>query len=138
MSIEKIPFAVAITPEVKATIKDPTDPVGLQYVPQEAELNIQPFELADPISDEKHSPVKGIVHRYPDRVLLKIANVCPVYCRFCFRKTMIGPGSKALGPDDRKNAFEYIQSHAEIWEVILTGGDPLILNPKLLRQVLET
>ncbi len=78
----------------------------------------------------------GIVHRYPDRVLLKLVSVCPVYCRFCFRREMVGPGkSAALSDADLAAALDYVRAHPEIWEVILTGGDPLILSPRRVAEV---
>ena len=77
---------------------DPRDPIARQFVPDIAELTTTPEERADPIGDDAHSPVEGIVHRYPDRVLLKLVNVCAVYCRFCFRREMVGPGKQALSP----------------------------------------
>ena len=78
-------------------------------------------------------PVKGIVHRYPDRVLLKLVHVCPVYCRFCFRREMVGPGGAALSARGaRRGARLYRRARPEIWEVILTGGDPLVLSPRRL------
>ena len=70
---------------------DARDPIARQFVPDAAELEHQPQELADPIGDDAHRPVEGIVHRYPDRVLLKLTHVCAVYCRFCFRREMVGP-----------------------------------------------
>jgi len=87
-------YAVAVTPEVAALIDpdDPEDPIALQYIPRPEELVAQPNERADPIGDEAHSPVSGIVHRHPDRVLFKLVHVCAVYCRFCFRREMVGPG----------------------------------------------
>ncbi len=131
-------FSFAITPAVQETIGlDAHDPVALQYVPELSELDIKAFELNDPIGDDVHLKSPGVVHRYPDRCLIKISNICPVYCRFCFRKEKIGPGSPALGPQERAAAYAYIQNHPEIWEVILTGGDPLILNPKLLGEVIQ-
>ncbi len=131
-------FAFAITPAVQETLSTKlNDPVALQYVPQKEELNIQAFELSDPIGDDAHLKSPGVVHRYPDRCLIKISNICPVYCRFCFRKEKIGPGSEALGPKERALAYDYISTHPEIWEVILTGGDPLILNPHLLTEVIQ-
>mgnify|MGYP003343717838 CR=1 FL=1 len=90
-------MAIAITPEVVALIdrRDvANDPIGKQFVPSAAETNIAPEELADPIGDDARSPVKGVVHRYPDRVLLKPLHVCPVYCRFCFRREQVGPGGE--------------------------------------------
>ena len=91
-------YAVAITPAIAALIDraDPNDPIARQFVPDIAELTTTPEERADPIGDNAHSPVEGIVHRYPDRVLLKLVNVCAVYCRFCFRREMVGPGKQAL------------------------------------------
>ncbi len=91
-------YAVAITPEIAALIDraDPNDPIARQFVPDIAELATTPDERADPIGDDAHSPVEGIVHRYPDRVLLKLVNVCAVYCRFCFRREMVGPGKQML------------------------------------------
>jgi lysine 2,3-aminomutase len=79
--------------------------------------------------------VDGIVHRYPDRVLLKLTQVCAVYCRFCFRREMIGPTARGLDAAALERALAYIAAHPEIWEVILTGGDPLILSPRRLRAV---
>ena len=83
---------------------------------------------ADPIGDDAHSPVEGIVHRYPDRVLLKLVHVCPVYCRFCFRREMVGPRPPAARCRARRSRRRSTTSARieEIWEVILTGGDPLI------------
>lgn len=132
-------YAVALTPTVRSLIdaSDPADPIALQYVPTAAELIETTDERADPIGDHAHSPVEGIVHRYPDRVLLKVVHVCPVYCRFCFRREMVGPqGDGSLTPGQLENALRYIASHAEIWEVILTGGDPLILSPRRLRDIM--
>ena len=132
-------YAIALTPTVSRLIDrtDPDDPIARQFVPDAAELLVTPEERADPIGDHAHSPVEGIVHRYPDRVLLKAVHVCPVYCRFCFRREMVGPqGLGTLDPDAMRAAFDYIRAHAEIWEVILTGGDPLVLSPRRLREIL--
>ena len=97
-------------------------------------LTTTPEERADPIGDHAHSPVAGIVHRYPDRVLLKLTHVCAVYCRFCFRREMVGPGAEPLTAKQLDAALDYIAAHPEIWEVILTGGDPLVLSPRRLKQ----
>src|SRR5262249_42059955 len=87
-------YAVAITPAMAALIDaaDPNHPIARQSLPDPGELDVLPDETADPIGDDVHSPVDGLVHRYPDRVLLKLVNVCAVYCRFCFRRETIGPG----------------------------------------------
>src|ERR1700682_3694168 len=132
-------YAVAVTPEVAALIDpdDPEDPIALQYIPRPEELVAQPNERAVPIGDEVHSPVAGIVHRYPDRVLFKLVHVCAVYCRFCFRREMVGPGKATpLSSDAYRGALDYIREHREIWEVILTGGDPLILSPRRLAEIM--
>jgi lysine 2,3-aminomutase len=130
-------YAVGITSEIAGLIDpfDPEDPVARQFVPDPLELDREPHESADPIGDEAHSPVEGIVHRYPDRVLLKIVNACAVYCRFCFRREMVGPGRGALSPRALAAALDYIRSNPQIWEVILTGGDPLVLSPRRLKAV---
>jgi lysine 2,3-aminomutase len=131
-------YAVAVTSDVAELVNpaDPNDPIGRQFVPDRAELETQPHELADPIGDDAHSPVAGIVHRYPDRVLLKPVDVCAVYCRFCFRRETVGQGG-ALSPDELAAALDYIRAHAEIWEVILTGGDPLMLSPRRLAAIVK-
>lgn len=133
-------YAVAVTPAMAALIEsnDPADPIARQFVPDVAELTTLPEERSDPIGDLAHSPVEGIVHRYPDRVLLKAVHVCPVYCRFCFRREMVGPqGLGTLAPEAMDKAFAYIADHPEIWEVILTGGDPLVLSPRRLSEIME-
>jgi lysine 2,3-aminomutase len=96
-----------------------------------AELFPRPDERSDPIGDEAFSPIEGVVHRYPDRALLKLLHTCPVYCRFCFRRAVVGPGGPAhLAPEALDAAFAYIAARPSIWEVILTGGDPLTLSPR--------
>ncbi len=130
-------YAVAITPDMAGLIdpSDPHDPIARQFVPDMRELQSQPEESGDPIGDEAHSPVEGIVHRYPDRVLLKLVGACAVYCRFCFRREMVGPGRGGLSRVALAAALDYIRNTPQIWEVILTGGDPLVLSPRRLRDV---
>jgi lysine 2,3-aminomutase len=142
-ALEKVAarYAVAITPAVADLIDrdDPDDPIARQFIPDPAELLVQPNERADPIGDDTFSPVEGIVHRYPDRVLLKLVYTCPVYCRFCFRREMVGPGGRrGLTREKREAAYRYVRQHPEIWEVILTGGDPLMLPASRLRDVVRT
>lgn len=130
-------YAVAITPAVAALIdpRDPADPIARQFVPDGAELVVTPEELRDPIGDGRWTPVNGIVHRYPDRVLLKPHHVCPVYCRFCFRREQVGPKGKALTSAELGAALDYIRARPDIWEVIVTGGDPFLLSPRRLREI---
>src|SRR3954470_23912053 len=133
-------YAIAVTPEIAALInsEDPNDPIARQFVPNALELVQEASERADPIGDDAHSPVAGIVHRYPDRVLFKLVHVCAVYCRFCFRREMVGPGKATALPDSAYDgALDYIRAHPEIWEVILTGGDPLMLSRRRLAQVMS-
>ncbi|MDB5592113.1 lysine-2,3-aminomutase-like protein [Enterovirga sp.] len=128
-------YAVAITPALAQLVQAgvANDPVARQFVPDPDELDRRPEELADPIGDDAHAPVPGIVHRYPDRVLLKPVSVCAVYCRFCFRRESVGPGkAEALSPAALARALAYIRSRPEIWEVILSGGDPLVMSPRRL------
>jgi len=131
-------FAVGLTGDVAALIDpdDPGDPIARQYVPAAAELQIRPEERADPIGDARHTPLPGITHRYPDRLLLKPLLVCPVYCRFCFRREQVGPAGEVLDPAALDAALTYIAARPEIWEVILSGGDPLILSPARLSAIL--
>lgn len=136
-------FSVSITASMAELLFSENDdneknyPIHRQFVPDEKELDIKPYELNDPVGDHVKSPVPGIVHRYPDRCLLKVSNVCPIYCRFCFRREQIGHQAKNLSSSELETAYQYIESHPEIWEVILTGGDPLMLTPKQLSEILQ-
>ena len=133
-------YAVAVTADLAALIdaSDPQDPIARQFSPSAAELDSAPGERVDPIGDDAYSPVPGIVHRYPDRVLFKLVHVCAVYCRFCFRREMVGPGKQsALSEPAYAAALAYIRLHPEIWEVILTGGDPLMLSPRRLAEIMN-
>src|SRR4029078_295177 len=89
-------YAVAITPAMRTLIQHPDDPIGRQFVPDPEDLVTAPHERADPIADDALSPVKGVVHRYPDRALLKPLLICPVYCRFCFCPQHVGPDGGVL------------------------------------------
>ena len=131
-------YAVAITPAMEALIDptNPEDPIAAQFRPDPRELEIAPDELSDPIGDDAHTPVKGVVHRYADRCLLKLVHVCPVYCRFCFRREMVGPdGDGTLTGAELEAALAYIESTPGIWEVILTGGDPFLLSARRVREI---
>lgn len=133
-------YAVAITPAMDALIDptNPNDPIAAQFRPDARELEIAPDELSDPIGDDAHTPVKGVVHRYADRALLKLVHVCPVYCRFCFRREMVGPqGDGTLTGAELEAALAYIESAPSIWEVILTGGDPFLLSARRVREITE-
>ncbi len=130
-------YAIGLTQALAGLIDagDPADPIARQFVPDGRELVRDPAETDDPIGDDARSPIKGLVHRYPDRVLIKLVAVCAVYCRFCFRRERIGPGSASLSQVELDAALDYVRRRPAIWEVILTGGDPLTLSP---RRVAET
>src|SRR5260221_1437089 len=132
-------YAIAVTPDIVALIdsENPDDPIARQFIPDARELVELPGESADPIGDDTHSPGAGIVHRYPDRVLFKLVHVCALDCRFCFRCEMVGPGkATSLSQFAYRNALDYIRNHSEVWEVILTGGDPLMLSPRRLAEIM--
>ena len=128
-------YAVAIPATLRGLIEHSDDPIGRQFVPHPDELRTAAHERADPIGDDALSPVPGIVHRYPDRALLKPLLVCPTYCRFCFRREHVGPGGGLLGPEQLEAAYAWLSAHPSISEVILTGGDPLMLSPRRLGSI---
>ena len=133
-------YAVAITPAMSrlADAADPADPIARQFLPDARELDRRADERADPIGDNAHEVAKGLVHRYPDRVLLKLVTVCAVYCRFCFRREMVGPEHGApLSPAGIASALGYIRANPGVWEVILSGGDPLVLSPRRIQETTE-
>lgn len=129
-------YATAIPPAFLDLIEQPDDPIGVQVIPSPEELLITPEERSDPIGDEALSPVPGIVHRYADRALLKPLLVCPLYCRFCFRREHVGPDGGVLDDAALEKALDWLRSHPAIREVILTGGDPLMLSPRRLGQII--
>ncbi len=131
-------YAVAIPGAMRALIEHPDDPIGRQFIPDPAELDVAPHELADPIGDDALSPLPGVVHRYADRALLKPLLICPVYCRFCFRREHVGPGGGVLTDAQLEAAYAWFREHPAIREVILTGGDPLMLSPRRLGGIVQT
>lgn len=132
-------YAVAVTPAI-ASLIDPTDaadPIAAQFVPRSDELKAVASETGDPIGDEAFSPVNGLVHRYPDRVLLALTHTCATYCRYCFRRERVGQGTAPLTPEQIEAALDYVRARPDIWEVILTGGDPLVLSARRLGALVE-
>lgn len=134
-------FAVAISPHVLDLLSGvpSEDPIAAQFVPSAAELRVLAEELADPIGDDAHSPLEGVIHRYPDRALLMPLRICPVYCRFCFRRENVGAdaGGALLPQATLENALAYIEATPSLWEVILSGGDPLLLSPRRLGEIIR-
>jgi lysine 2,3-aminomutase len=133
-------YAVALTPSIAALIDPgrPEDPIARQFLPDAAELVTRAHELTDPIGDDAHSPIEGLVHRYPDRVLVKLVSICPVYCRFCFRRETVGhKGAGLMTQAALEAAQAYVAERPEVWEVIFSGGDPFALSPRRIREVAE-
>lgn len=130
-------FRIRLTPAMQGAIAGnaEVDPVARQFVPSPAELTIRPEELADPIGDHTHSPVKGLTHRYPDRVILHVTQTCEVYCRFCFRREAVGSDG-TLTDSEIDAALAYVAGNPKIWEVILTGGDPMVLSSRRIARLL--
>ncbi|MDG1462041.1 MAG: lysine-2,3-aminomutase-like protein [Gammaproteobacteria bacterium] len=131
-------FGVSISEQMLQQIEpdNEEDPIAAQFIPNTAELDYRSEDSTDPIGDHRHSPVKGIIHRYPDRVLLTPVHVCPVYCRFCFRREDVGK-QQTISASELDEALQYIAADTDIWEVILSGGDPLVLSPRRLADLLE-
>ena len=129
-------YSIAVTPAVAALIGSAGTPIARQYLPEPEELITARHELADPTADVPFTPVKGVVHRYPDRALLKPLLACPVYCRFCFRREAVGPDGGLLTEPELEAALDWFADHPAVREVILTGGDPLMLSPRRLAHIL--
>ncbi|HWX51174.1 MAG TPA: lysine-2,3-aminomutase-like protein [Roseomonas sp.] len=132
-------YSIAVSPAVQALIDpaDPADPIARQYIPDMAELVTLPQERSDPTSDAPFTPVKGVVHRYPDRALLKPLLACPVYCRFCFRREVVGPDGGLLSEAELEAALDWFAATPQVREAILTGGDPLMLSPRRLAHIIR-
>ena len=131
-------YAISVTAHVAGLIDaaDPADPIARQYIPDGAELVTAPWETDDPTADGPFTPVYGVVHRYPDRALLKPLLACPVYCRFCFRREAVGPDGGVLSEAELDAAIAWFARTPEVREAILTGGDPLMLSARRLGGIL--
>lgn len=130
---------MAITPYY-ASLIDPNDvncPVRLQAVPRGFEAEVKPWESVDPLDEEADSPVEGVVHRYPDRVLFLVTELCSMYCRHCTRRRVVGV-TDAVASDERlEQGFEYIRAHKEVRDVLISGGDPLTLTDDQLERIVR-
>jgi len=132
-------FPMAITP-YWASLMDPEDvncPIRRQAVPLAAEFNVQPHELVDPCAEDRDSPAPGLVHRYPDRVLLLVTEQCAMYCRHCTRRRMVGESRMAVAPEKLDAALEYIKSNKKVRDVLISGGDPFMLADGALEEILK-
>ena len=132
-------FRWNITPYY-ASLMDPDDPkcpVRQQVVPQGTEMLPDIVGVVDPLEEVAHSPVKNLIHNYGDRVAFCVTAECAIYCRYCLRKRMVGDAEQFMNKGELQLAIDYIASHPEIRDVLLTGGDPLIFNEKNLSWILE-
>ncbi|MEI4470150.1 lysine-2,3-aminomutase-like protein [Frigidibacter sp. MR17.24] len=127
-------FRIRVPPALQQAMTAPDDPIGRQVIPTRDELEIGPAALHDPIGDRTHAPVAGLTHRYPDRVILHLTQTCAVYCRFCFRRETVG-ATGHLPEDDLAAALAYVARTPAIREVILTGGDPMVLSARRIADV---
>lgn len=133
-------FEMGISPYYAALMDplDPQCPVRLQSVPQLGELTVDPqAEYEDPLAEERHSPVPGLVHRYPDRVLLYSTHHCAVYCRHCTRKRKVSDPTSSVNMSQLEQAFEYIRNHPEVRDVLISGGDPFSLSDERIEFILS-
>ena len=128
-------YPVRLTDYYTGLIRQSDDAIWKQCMPDARELEDQ-TQCPDPLDELTLSPVPGLIHRYPDRVVLLVSNRCPVYCRFCMRKRLVGSGDAPMGEDDLCNALNYIAAHPKIHDVILSGGDPLMLDDESLSKIL--
>lgn len=132
-------FRVDVTPYF-ASLMDPDDPncpIRRQVVPTEQELAPFSAGMDDSLAEEAQSPVPGLVHRYPDRVLMLVTTQCASYCRYCTRSRLVGNAHAQFGLADYERQIVYIASHPEVRDVLISGGDPLVLNLKLLNRILQ-
>lgn len=132
-------FRMAITPYYASLMdpKDPMCPIRLQAVPSKNELVTLPYEMDDPLHEEQCSPVPGIVHRYPDRVLFIVTRMCAMYCRHCTRRRMVGEEDEPISEAEMDSAIAYIAKTPQIRDVLISGGDPLTLSDAVLEKIIS-
>jgi lysine 2,3-aminomutase len=131
-------MATAITPYF-AKLMDRNDsncPIRRQAIPTMAEFHFSPADLLDPCAEDENSPVHGLVHRYPDRALLLVTDKCAVYCRYCTRRRMVGSSEKCITEEDLDEAIAYIQATKKVRDVLISGGDPLLLEDDHLERII--
>src|SRR5438132_11842740 len=132
-------FRLGISPYYLSLIdrKHPFCPVRMQAIPLHAEAVKSPGELRDPLGEDKHRPVRAIVHKYPDRVLFLALDHCPVYCRHCTRRRITSGDEGGISRGELAEAVAYLQAHREVRDVLISGGDPLLLSTERLVELLE-
>jgi lysine 2,3-aminomutase len=138
LALSQEKFAVAVTPHFAELIDplDPADPIRLQVVPREEELVVGSGDMADPCGEDHDSVVEGLVHRYPDRVLLLALDTCAAYCRYCTRSRLVSQGALDPLPRRVEPIIEYLTAHTEVRDVLLSGGDPLLMSEDRLDDLL--
>ena len=131
-------LAMAITPYFFNLIdrEDPSCPVRRQVIPRSSEMQTAPEEMLDPVGEENTKPVDGIVHRYPDRVLFLVTDRCAAYCRYCTRSRLVSNAQDYNFHPEFESGLEYIRKHPEIRDVLLSGGDPLLLSDRKIDYLL--
>lgn len=133
-------FPMAVTPYYASLIDwtNPADPVRMQCIPDTRELISSLSEMEDPLREEHYSPLPAVVHRYPDRVLFLVTMECSTYCRHCTRKRKVGDKDAAISKEDIRGGIEYIRKHEEIRDVLISGGDPLMLGDSVLEWIISS
>lgn len=132
-------LALAVTPYF-ASLMDPVNancPIRRQAVPRIEEVHLSKSEMVDPLGEDKHSPVPGLVHRYPDRVLLLVTDQCAVYCRYCTRRRLVGSNERSITEGNFEEVLKYLKSHRKVRDVLISGGDPLLLENERLEEILS-
>ena len=131
-------FRVDITPYFISLIDpdDPNDPVRKQIIPRSDELQAFTAMMEDSLAEDRHSPVPGLVHRYPDRVLMLVTTQCASYCRYCTRSRIVGDPGQTFSQQEFDAQIEYLKRTPQVRDVLLSGGDPLVLAPKILEKIL--
>lgn len=132
-------FRMAITPYFVSLMdpQDPTCPIRRQVVPTVQELQFDQSDLEDPLSEEADSPVPGLVHRYPDRVLMVVTDQCPAYCRFCTRRRLVSRGREPVSTHRMDAMIEYVRQHHEVRDALVSGGDGLFVSEPMLEYLLR-
>ena len=132
-------FRVDITPYFISLINpdDPNDPVRKQIIPRSDEMQAFTAMMEDSLAEDRHSPVPGLVHRYPDRVLMLVTTQCASYCRYCTRSRIVGDPGQTFSRQEFEAQLEYLKRTPQVRDVLLSGGDPLVLAPKILEEILS-
>jgi lysine 2,3-aminomutase len=132
-------LALAVTPYF-ASLMDPVNhncPIRRQAIPRIEEIHLSKSEMVDPLGEDNHSPVPGLVHRYPDRVLLLVTDQCAVYCRYCTRRRLVGSNERSITQGNFEEVLKYLKSHKKVRDVLVSGGDPLLLENERLEEILS-